>query len=121
MSESGSGEAEKITGATEWTLDMSTDTVEVTAFGDANKSYVQGLKDVKGSVAGFVIEDQDQWFKAAASATAVKMYLYWSSQMTGKYAYGTAWFSISLSNQVSGANGITGNFIAAGPWAIVGF
>ena len=121
IAEDGAAEASELLGASEWTLDMSTDTVEVTAFGDTNKTYVQGLPDISGAISGFVKEDEDKWFKAQRSTQPVRVYLYWSRLMPGKYAYGTAWISISLSNTVTTANEIAANYIAGGPWKIVGF
>jgi hypothetical protein len=107
--------------ATEWTLDMNTDTVEVTAFGDTNKTYVQGLPDVQGTISGLVTDTEDKWFKAAASTAGVRIYLYWSKNMTSKYAYGTAWFRFSVSNTMTSAAEISGSFVAAGPWKIIGY
>lgn len=121
LSPDGSTQASLLVGATEWTLDMSTDTVEVTSFGDTNKVYVQGLPDVSGNINGYVTDTEDKWFKAQRSTTAVRFYLYWSKQMTGKYAYGTGWFRCSMSNTITAANEISGSFVAAGPWAIIGF
>lgn len=121
ISPDGTTAASLLNGATEWSLDMSTDTVEVTAFGDVNKVYVQGLPDIQGSINGFVQDTEDKWFKAQRSTTAVKFYLYWSKNMTGKYIYGTGWLSISLSNTISAANEISANFIAAGPWTVIGY
>ena len=118
MSTSGTGDASELIGCTEWTLDMSTDTVEVTAFGDSNKTYVQGLPDISGTLAGFVRDDETKWFGAQGSTDGVKLYLYFSRQTPGRYAYGTAWFSLSLNNTVSSANEISGNFTAKGPWTI---
>src|SRR4030095_486164 len=42
-----------------WTLDMARDKVDVTAFGDTNKIYVQGFMDIKGTLKG--------WWEALAS------------------------------------------------------
>jgi len=121
IAEDGSGAAEELLGATEWTLDMQTDTVEVTEFGATNKVYVQGLPDVSGTFSGFVKEDEDKWFKAQRSTSPVRAYLYWSRLMPSKYAHGTLWLSLSMNNSLSTANEISANFVAGGNWAIVGF
>ena len=118
MSTSGTGDASKLVGCTEWTLDMSTDTVDVTAFGDTNKQYVQGLPDISGTLSGFVQDGETKWFSAQSSTDGVKLYLYFTSIDTARYAYGTAWFSLSLSNTVTSANEISGNFVAKGPWMV---
>ena len=44
------GTAEPITFLNSWSFDASTDDVDVTAFGDTNKTYVSGLPDFKGFV-----------------------------------------------------------------------
>lgn len=118
MSTTGTGDASELLGCTEWTLDMSTDTVEVTAFGDVNKTYVQGLPDISGTLSGFVRDDETKWFSAQSSTDGIKMYLYFSRQTPDRYAFGTAWFSLSLNNAVSSANEISGTFTAKGPWTI---
>lgn len=117
----GTTAASLLDGASEWTLDMATDTVEVTAFGDVNKTYVQGLPDISGQITGFLKDTEDKWFKAQRSTSPVRVYLYWSAQMTGKYAYGTAWISVSMSNSISSANEISANMVAGGPWTVVGY
>lgn len=43
ISTSGAGTAAYVPFIADWTLDKSTDTVEVSAMGDTNKSFVQGL------------------------------------------------------------------------------
>lgn len=118
ISTSGTGAASELLGCTEWTLDMSTDTVEVTAFGDANKTYVQGLPDLSGTINGYWRDDEDKWFTAASSTDGIKIYLYFSRNATTQYAYGTAWFSISMSNSVTSACEMSANFIARGAWKL---
>lgn len=113
------GDASELLGCSEWTLDMATDTVEVTSFGDTNKSYVQGLPDTSGTLSGFVKDEETKWFTAQAATAPIKLYLYFTRQTTGRYCYGTAWFSLSLNNTITSANEITGNFVAAGPWKII--
>ncbi len=118
LSTSGSTEASQLLGCNEWTLDMSVDTVEVTSFGDVNKTYVQGLPDISGTVAGFVRDDETKWFSARSSTDGCKLYLYWSKTTPARFCGGTAWFSLSLNNTNTGANEISGSFVAKGPWTI---
>lgn len=118
LSTSGSGNATQLAGCTEWTLDMSVDTVDVTAFGDTNKSYVQGLPDISGTLSGFVQDGETKWFDASSSTDGCKLYLYFTKLDTARYAYGPAWFSISLNNTNSGANEISANFVAKGAWKV---
>lgn len=116
MSTSGSGAAVNVASLTEWTLNMNTDKVEVTSFGDLNKTYVQGLKDVQGTISGFWEDSQDALFDAADSTDGVKVYLYPSRDAATIYFYGPAWVDASISVGVSGAIGLSANFSANGSW-----
>ena len=40
------GTGVKVTTKTEWTLNLSRDYVDATVFGDTNKTYLVGLKDI---------------------------------------------------------------------------
>jgi len=99
-----------------WSLDKTTDKVDVTAFGDANKVYVQGLPDVKGSVSGFFDDTDDSLFDAAESTSPVNMYLYPSTDAPTIYHYGPAWLDASIDTNVSGAITVKGSFVAACAW-----
>ncbi len=115
VSTTGSGNASSVT-LTEWALNMTTDKVETTSFGDANKTYVQGLKDVQGTISGFWDDSDAKLFTAADSTDGIKMYLYPSTDAPTKYFYGPAWLDASISTGVSGAVSISGNFSANGSW-----
>lgn len=99
-----------------WSLDMATDKLEVTAFGDANKTYVQGLKDVSGSLAGFWDSADDAIFDASDATGGVKLYLYPSSDAPTIYFYGPAWLDASIDVGVNDAVTISGDFAANGSW-----
>lgn len=99
-----------------WTLNMATDKVEVTAFGDANKVYVQGLKDVKGTLSGWWDDTNDALFDAADSADGMKLYLYPASTAATIYFYGPAWLDASIDVAANGAVSVSGNFVANGAW-----
>jgi hypothetical protein len=95
------------------------DKIDVTSFGDANKTYVQGLPDVQGTVTGFWDDTETKPFAAAASSDGLKMYLYPSADKTTSYHYGPAWLDCSMEVSVTGAVSITGNFVANGSWGSV--
>lgn len=116
ISTSGAGTAAYVPFIADWTLDKSTDTVEVSAMGDTNKSFVQGLPNCQGTFSGFFDSAQDNLFDAAESSTPVKMYIYPSSDAPTIYHYGTAWVSASMASGISAAVTVTGSFIAAGAW-----
>lgn len=116
MSTTGTGTAVAAVSLSRWTLDMATDKVDVTTFGEANKTYVQGLKDIKGSLAGFWDDTSDALFDASESADGVKLYLYPSTDAPTIYFYGPAWLDASIDVGNNGAVGVSGNFVAAGSW-----
>jgi hypothetical protein len=116
ISTSGSGTASVIV-LSKWSLNMPTDKVDVTSFGDGNKVKVTGFKDITGQLAGFWDDTDASLFTAADSTTACKFYLYPSSDAPTKYWYGTAWLDASIETDVNGAVAVTSNFDAAGTWA----
>ena len=116
ISTSGSTAAVAAVALRSWQLNMPTDKVEVTAFGDVNKQYVVGLPDVSGTLAGWWDDQSDQLYDASRSTDGVKLYLYPSSDATSKYWYGPAWvdFTIDVSND-QGVS-ISAAFSANGAW-----
>lgn len=115
-STSASGSASQVATLSEWTLNMATDKVEVTCFGNANKTYVQGLKDLSGTLSGYWDSDTDSLFDAADSTDGLKLYLYPSSDAASLYFYGPAWLDMSINTAVNGAVTMSGNFVANGSW-----
>jgi len=117
LSTSGTGNATSFANLNSWSLDLSTDATEVTAFGDANKTYVQGLKNVSGQFSGFYDDSASaNLFTAADSADGVKVYIYPSSDAITKYAYGPAWVSCSINGGVGAAVQVSGSIVANGSW-----
>jgi len=116
LSTTGTGTAIAAVSLSQWSLDRKTDKVEVTAFGDLNKVYVQGLPDIQGSLAGWFDSADDALFDGADSADGVKLYLYPSSLATSIYHYGPAWLDASIDVDVKGACAVSGSFVAAGSW-----
>jgi hypothetical protein len=111
---SGSGAASPVPFLTNVNLDFSTDTVDVTAFGDNNKVYVVGLPDASGTYSGWYDDDTDQLFDAALDGVARKFYWYPDvANKPGQYFYGTAFFDFSASSGVSDAIAISGSLTAA--------
>jgi hypothetical protein len=117
--ESATGVATSCIKLNAWTLDRSTDTFEVTAFGDTNKTYVQGLADLKGTLTGVWDDSETKPFAGAISSTGVKLYLYPDiTNSPTKYAYGTAWLNASIETPVNGAVKLTSSFVAAASWYV---
>lgn len=116
MSTSGSGTATQVASLTTWSLDMPTDKVEVTSFGDTNKTYVQGLRDITGSFEGFWDDTESKLFSGSGSTDGVKLYLYPSADAPSRYACGPAWVDASIETGVSAAVTVSADFAANGAW-----
>lgn len=115
LSTTGTGNATAIN-LTQWSLNRATDRADVTSFGDANKTYVQGLPDLQGSFQGFWDHADTKLFDAAESADGCKLYLYMSSDASGLYFYGPAWLDSNIEVGVAAAVSISGTFAANGSW-----
>lgn len=105
------GTAEPIAFLTNWSLDSSTDKIEVTAFGDTNKQYVAGLPDAQGSFSGWYDTETEQLYTASQDGVARPFYLY-PNTSDGDYFSGQAVFDFSISTPVDGAVSVSGNFAA---------
>lgn len=117
--ESATGVATTCISLNAWTLNRETDTFETTSFGDTNKTFVQGLPNLAGTISGVWNDAETKPFAGAASSTGVKLYLYPDiTNSPTKYAYGTAWLSSSIETPVSGAVTIQANFVAAASWYV---
>lgn len=114
------GTAEPIVYLKSWSLNFSTDNVDVTSFGDTNKVYVAGLPDVSGSYAGHWDNATVQMYTAAQDGVARKFYLYPDNSATGTYWFGTALFDFNVEGAVDGSVNVSGDFSAASAVAKVG-
>lgn len=117
MSTTGTGAATSVLQLNAWSINATTDKIEVTPFGSVNKTYVQGLPDIQGTFGGFWNDSESKPFTAASSTDGVKLYLYPSSDAPTKYWYGPAWLDLSMDTGVSSAVTLTGSFAANGSWA----
>lgn len=115
----GSAAAASVASLNKWSLNRQTDKLDVSSFGDTNKTYVQGLPDLQGDFEGFWNDAESKIFTAANSSSAVRMYLYPSSDAPTKYAYGLAWLDASIDCGVNGAITISGSFVAGSSWGIL--
>jgi hypothetical protein len=117
FSTTGTGTAVAVANLSAWSLSFATDKAEVTSFGETNKTYVQGLKDVSGSFEGFFDDvTTAALFTAADSTDGIKAYFYPSSAAATRYFYGLAWIDVSISVPVGGAVTVSGTIAANGSW-----
>jgi len=103
----------------QWTIDFTRDRQDTTCFLDPNKTYVQGLADIKGTLAGL--------WEAAASRplldvmmgdAAVGLKLVPSELDATAFFSGLAYLDGSMDVAVDGAITIAGSWAAAGPWTL---
>ena len=108
------GTAEPIAFLSSWSINFTTDRVDVTAFGDSNKVYVAGLPDSQGDFAGFWDSDGADLYTAAQDGVARKFYLYPSRALDETdYYFGEALFDFSVSGGVSDAVTVSGSWAAS--------
>jgi hypothetical protein len=113
------GTGTKITSKTEWTLNLSRDYVEATVFGDVNKTYLVGLKDIQGTFAG-LLDTSGDYQVNAASSDAQDIYLYGDDRDGLEFlvASGPGLMDASITASISDSIKTTGNFRASGAWAV---
>jgi hypothetical protein len=111
----------KLVNKTEWTLNLNRDYVDSTVFGDSNKTYLVGLKDVQGTFAGLLAIAGDAQVNATNS-DIVNIYLYGDDGTNGGsvllIASGPGLMDASITASNTDAIKTSGNFRAAGAWAV---
>jgi len=101
----------------EWTLDMSKDRVEVTAFNDSNKVRVAGLPDYSGTVTGWWnAATSPVFFEAVLGTVAVMLNLIPNSLDPTYFFEGKANLDGSINCSATGAVSVAGKWDAAGSW-----
>lgn len=114
LSPSGSAAAVPVGGFRGYTLDGSTDKVDVTEFGATGKTSVSGFPANKGTLTGFWLSDDTTVRQASQSADGTNIYIYPSSDAPSKYLGGPSWLDMSLAGDVNSAVGLTANWEARG-------
>ena len=96
--------ASPVTFQAAWSINMVTDKVEVTAFGDGNKIYVAGLPDASGDFSGFMDDVTSQTYIAATDGLARNFYLYPDAiNDPNVYWFGTILPDFSVDGAIAGA------------------
>jgi hypothetical protein len=101
-----------------WKLSLKTDKTNVTCFGDTNKVYVPGLKDLSGSFGGFWNSSNVVLFDAADADTPGLLKLTPNSTESTFFWSGLAYLDADIDTSVEGAPAVSGTFMAAGPWTM---
>lgn len=102
-----------------WKLSMKTDKIDVTCFGDVNKVYVPGMKDIDGSVSGFWNSEELALFDATSATIPGILELVPDSTDGPSFVFsGLAYLDADIDTDVAGAPAVTGTVLAAGPWTL---
>lgn len=98
-----SAAASPLTFQNSWSISFESERIEVTAFGDTNKSYVVGIADASGEFSGFYDDATAQTLTAATDGLSRKFYLYPNSNTPGQYWHGTIFADFKANAEVNGA------------------
>jgi hypothetical protein len=97
-----------------WTMSMTVDHQEVTAFGDSNKVYVSGLPDASGDFTGFMDDVTSQTYVAAVDGLPRNFYLYPNITLDPNvYWFGTVLPDFSADGAVASAVNAKSAWVAA--------
>jgi hypothetical protein len=108
----------KVSNRTAWNLNLNRDYVDATVFGDLNKTYLVGLRDIQGTYEGLLDTSGDLLVEATSSDT-VQTYLYADDGSNPVLvAYGPALFDSAIQASNTDAVKVTGNFRASGNWTV---
>jgi hypothetical protein len=100
----------------DWTVNMTTQKVDVTALGDSNVTYVAGLPNADGDFTGFYDTATAQTYAAAQDGLARTFYLYPSlinSVAPEQYFFGTILADFTVAGGVSSAVTMKSSWSAA--------
>ena len=109
----GGGSAAPLNFMANWSINFTTEKVDVTAMGDSTRTYVAGLPDASGEFSGFADDATMQTYTAAVDGIARKMYIYPNTLDTSKYFFGTVLADFSVNSGVSGAGEVSSSWNAA--------
>ena len=108
----------KVATKNEWTLSLNRDYVDATVFGDTNKTYLVGLKDISGTFAG-LLDTSGDLLVMATDSDSIDVYLYADDGSSPVLvASGPGLFDAAVNASNTDAVRLTGNFRAAGNWTV---
>ena len=113
------GSGTKVAVKTEWTLSLARDFVDATSFGDLNKVYLVGLKDISGSYAGNLDMSGDIGVNST-DLDAIPIYLYADDRDGDEFlvAYGPGFLDAQITASNTDALKATGQIRASGNWTV---
>lgn len=98
-----------------WKLSLKTDYEDVSCFGDTNKVYIPGLRDISGTFGGFWNSSELTLIHATSATTPGWLRLTPNTTESSFIFEGLAYLDADLDCSLS-APKVTGNFRAAGSW-----
>jgi hypothetical protein len=99
-----------------WKLSLKTDYIDVTCFQDPNKIYVQGFRDISGSLTGYWNSTSNVIIQATGATVAGYIELTMNTnEPTFKFG-GLAYMDADIDVQAKGAPKLSATFKAAGPF-----
>lgn len=102
-----------------WTISFTRDKVDTTSFGDTNKRYLVGLKDVSGSVEGFYDTAYIRsLMDASDSETGTNIRITPCTDDPTFYYEGPCWLDLTNTGSVNDAVKISATFSANGNWIL---
>ena len=101
-----------------WKLSLETDYEDVTCFGDTNKVYIPGMRDVSGSLDGFWNSSNVILFDATEAETPGYLQLAPNSTEASFNFGGLAYLDADIDCTAAGAPKVSSSFKAAGPWVM---
>lgn len=108
-----SAQASPLTYKNSWSISFESEKIDVTTFGDTTKTYVTGIADAMGELAGFYDDASAQSYTAAIDGLARKLYLYPNSNTASQYFFGTVFIDMSINGTVAGAVEVSAKWNAA--------
>jgi hypothetical protein len=111
----------RVTAKTRWTLSLSRDYYDGSAFGDSNRRWFAGLRDTQGTYEGLLDVSGDKLFDAAGLGPQV-IALYaddnTGASSIGLYlvAHGSGFLDAQVDCSLNDVVKITGQFRASGNW-----
>ena len=100
-----------------WKLSLKTDYEDVTCFGDTNKVYVPGMRDISGSITGFWNSTNVVIFDATEATTPGKLELAPNSTEATFTFAGLAYLDADIDCSLA-APKVSASFRAAGAWVM---
>jgi hypothetical protein len=102
-------------------LSLATEKINVSCFGDQNRVYIPGLKDISGTLTGFW-NSADMSLIEATELTApgfLELIPDTGDGTPTPYAFsGQAYMDAEINTDVEGAPELSGTFMAAGSWTL---